>query len=73
MEENKFWFSLWAMVGTVFSTIVIASLVYFSHKNGVMLDVVAKGADPMEVKCAFDRNETDAEFCTILAMKKGNE
>lgn len=68
MDENKFWLSVWSIVGTVVATLILSMAGYNAHSNIVIERMVEKhGVDPMRASCAVEFNR--GAVCSILAAK----
>lgn len=74
MEENSFWFRLWAL-GAAIIIFGMASCTVISLDTRSKWDrAVTNGADPMVVSCALNLSgndrTTDAIICNTLAQNR---
>lgn len=72
MDENKFWFSVWAMVTLILVCITSACTLNSVVKLDKWEKAVANGADPMAASCAL-YNQTDAEKVTCYTLAQNRK
>lgn len=69
-SENKFWIALWGIIvaGVITAVLlVIADDAYTSYKLGQM---VARGVNPLEARCAFYGGSSASPFdCNLFIVK----
>ena len=72
MTENEYWAKFWKIIGT---TVCLLSIVIASCSNAVnckdneaMVEMVAKGADPLDARCAI--KNTEGAVCSVRAAIK---
>lgn len=70
--DEKFWVSVWGIVGVV--VIVVASLIatYWNSHNTKIVELIEKGVDPTEAMCALQNDYGTMPVCIVAATKKGD-
>jgi hypothetical protein len=69
-SEDKFWAYIWSIAASVLIAAMVFGTVSSDLERKTMLEMVSKGANPMEVSCAFNVGQNDISICTILANKE---
>ena len=69
MEENKFWFRIWAVVALTLVAMVTLGTVASQLERLELTAMVAKGADPLRAACALGIGERNATICATLAVQ----
>lgn len=69
-SENKYWAYIWSVVAAVLISAMAFGTISSDLERKAMLEMVSKGANPMEVSCAFNVGQNDVSICTILANKE---
>lgn len=67
--EEKFWATCWTVFVVGLVIIGLGSQRYFDHKNELMAEAIAAGADPIAVYCAFDMGNYDGALCSGVIKK----
>lgn len=68
MDENKFWLSVWGILGTVVAVLILSIATYNAHSNIILERMVEQHkVDPLRAACAINNNYGSA--CAVLASK----
>lgn len=72
-NENKFWLGFWAtaVAGIVSFTFIIAD--YEKDYDTKLAKLIAQGADPLALTCAFKDHGGNNPVCVALASKTNGE
>ena len=68
MDENVFWLNVWRAAIAGICVVVATMAGCSSYRTGQVADLIRKGADPMEVGCAFDLGDNKTR-CALLIAK----
>lgn len=69
MKENEFWVKIWALVACGIIVTSLATEAGDAYSNYTMLQMVAKGADPIKARCAVYGSRASNESICVLAVQ----
>lgn len=68
-SEDKFWAIFWLLSATTACVLTVTIGMAVMHRNVLLADVIATGADPIEARCAFV-SSTNATMCALAAASR---
>jgi len=70
MEDNKFWYGIWKIVGMCFCVLVLSGSGCTMYQTNTLQQMVDKGADPIKATCSvFGAGDSNKSMCAIAATK----
>ena len=69
MQENTFWVSVWAIVASVFATLIVCLTLVSFDTNEKIEAAIKNGADPIKAFCAFNYDSKKIGLCSVAASK----
>lgn len=69
-SDNKFWISVWAVVGIVIMSVALMITLYWIDHNAKIAEMVRNGTDPVAAMCAMQDDYGVMPVCLVLAAKK---
>lgn len=67
-NEDKFWLSIWGILGATFCVIVLSICYYSVQELRVEENLVLNGNDPLRVRCML--SSLHDQICGVLAGEK---
>ena len=67
-SEDKFWLSIWGILGATFCVIALSVCYYNTQELHVEENLVLNGNDPLRVRCML--SSLHDQICGVLAGEK---
>jgi len=65
MEDNAYWYRIWAMIASVAITLITSVAICSWHQDQLFKDMVMAGKDPIELACA--QNSSQQNMASVCA------